>query len=78
MMSWQERIEIAPGRPGGKPVIRGSRIPVELVAGKVADGRDEQRILASYPSIEVEDVRACLHYAASMLREERRFPLPAA
>ncbi len=78
MMSWQERIEIASGRLGGKPVIRGSRIPVELVVEMVADGWDERRILASYPSIEAEDVRACLHYAASMLREERRFPLPAA
>ena len=77
-MSWQERIEIDPDRLGGKPVIRGSRIPVELVVEMVADGWDERRILASYPSIDVEDVRACLHYAASMLREERRFPLPAA
>lgn len=59
-------------------MVRGTRIPVELVVEMVADGSDERRILASYPSLEVEDVRACLRYAASMLREERRFPLPAA
>lgn len=77
-MSWQARIEIDPGRLGGKPVVRGSRIPVQLVVEMVADGWDERRIIASYPSLKVEDVRACLHYAASLLREEKRFPLPAA
>jgi uncharacterized protein (DUF433 family) len=77
-MSWQERIEIDPGRLGGKPVVRGSRIPVELVVGMIADGWDERRILASYPSPRAEDVRACLQCAAAMLREEKRFPLPAA
>lgn len=77
-MSWQERIEIDPGRLAGKPVVRGSRIPVEFVVEMVADGWDERRILASYPSLEPEDVRACLRYAASLLREEKRFPLPAA
>jgi uncharacterized protein (DUF433 family) len=77
-MTWQERIEVDARRLGGKPVVRGSRIPVELVVEMVADGWSEERIRASYPSLAAEDVRACLHYAAAMLREERRFPLPAA
>lgn len=77
-MDWRERIEVAPGRLGGKPVVRGSRIPVELVVQMVADGWPDERILASYPSLTAEDVRACLQYAAALLREERRFPLPAA
>lgn len=41
-MSRQERNEIEPGRLGGKPVVRGSRIRVELVVGMLADGRDER------------------------------------
>jgi uncharacterized protein (DUF433 family) len=77
-MTWQDRIEIDPERLGGKPVVRGSRIAVELVVEMVADGWAEARILAEYPTLTAEDVRACLHFAAAMLREERRFTLPAA
>lgn len=76
--AWQERIEIDPGRLGGKPVVRGSRITVELVVGMVADGWSEARILDEYPTLTADDVRACLHYAADLLRQERRFGLPAA
>ncbi|MFZ1425773.1 MAG: DUF433 domain-containing protein [Geminicoccaceae bacterium] len=77
-MTWQDRIEIDPDRLGGKPVVRGSRIAVQLVVEMVADGWPEARTLAEYPTLTPDDVRACLHYAAAMLREERRFTLPAA
>ena len=77
-MIWQDRIEIDPDRLGGKPVVRGARITVEQVVGMIADGWAEARILAEYPTLTDEDVRACLHFAAAMLREERRFTLPAA
>jgi len=76
--TWQDRIEIDPARLGGKPVVRGSRITVELVVGMVADGWSEVRILDEYSTLTADDVRACQHYAADMLREERRFNLPAA
>jgi uncharacterized protein (DUF433 family) len=76
--AWQDRIEIDPARLGGKPVARGTRITVELVVGMVADGWSEARILDEYPTLVAENVRACLHHAAAMLREERRFGLPAA
>jgi uncharacterized protein (DUF433 family) len=77
-MTWQDRIEIDPDRLGGKPVVRGSRIAVEQVVEMVADGWAEARILTEYPTLTAEDIRACLHFAAAMLREERRFTLPAA
>lgn len=77
-MDWTARIEIAPNRLGGKPVVRGSRIPVELVVEMVADGWDAERIRAEYPTLSAEDVRACLQFAAAMLREEKWFRLPAA
>jgi uncharacterized protein (DUF433 family) len=77
-MNWAERIEVDPKRLAGKPVVRGTRIPVELVVGMLADGWDEDRIMAEYSILQPEDVRACLHYAAAMLRDEKRFPLPAA
>ena len=68
-MAWQDRIEIDPGRLGDKPVVRGTRIAVELVA----DGWSGERIRENYPALTGEDVRACLRYAAAILREERRF-----
>lgn len=77
-MSLQERIEVDPDRLGGKPVVRGSRIAVEQVVEMVADGWTEPRIVAEYLTLTADDVRACLHFAAAMLREERRFSLPAA
>ena len=77
-MAWQDRIEIDPARLGGKPVVRGTRTAVELVVAMVAEGRAEERILAEYPTLTADDVRAYLHHAAAMLREERRLALPAA
>ena len=44
----------------------------------VADGWSEERIMTSYPTLTEADIRACLHYAAALLREEKRFRLPAA
>ena len=64
-MNWTERIEVDPRRVAGKPVVRGTRITVELVVGMLADGWDETRIIAEYPMLRPEDVRACLHYAAA-------------
>lgn len=75
-MTWQDRIEIDPDRLGGKPVVRGSRVPVELVVELVADGWSVERIRESYPALTEEDIHACLGCAAALLREERQFPLP--
>jgi uncharacterized protein (DUF433 family) len=77
MTDWRDRIEIDPDRLGGKPVVRGSRIAVEMVVEMVADGWSEAKILENYPTLRAEDISACLRYAARMLHEERRFPLPA-
>jgi uncharacterized protein (DUF433 family) len=60
-MNWIERIEVDPRRLAGKPVVRGTRITVELVVGMFADGWDETRIIREYPMLVPEDVRACQH-----------------
>lgn len=52
------RITVTPDQMGGVPCIRGLRIPVSTVVGMVADGMSEQEILAAYPDLEAEDVRA--------------------
>jgi uncharacterized protein (DUF433 family) len=76
-MPWQDRIAVDPKVLTGKPVVRGTRISVELVVDLLAAGWSHEQILTSYPHLTEEDVRACLRYASELLREEQVFPLKA-
>jgi len=69
------RISIDPRIMVGKPVIRGTRIPVELVVRMLAQGISEDEILREYPRLTTEDIRAALDYAARVLAHEDVFPL---
>lgn len=62
----------------GKPVVKGTRISVELVIDLLAAGWTPEQILDSYPNLTVEDIRACLAYAGELLHSEKVFPLEAA
>jgi uncharacterized protein (DUF433 family) len=62
-----ERITANPEIFGGKPVIRGMRISVELILSLLAQGVSQADILADYPDLESDDVRACLAYAHSVI-----------
>ena len=73
---WQ-RITIDPRMMTGKPVIRGTRIPVELIVRMLAQGIPESDILQEYPRLQPEDIRAALAYAAQVLASEDVFPLAA-
>lgn len=64
-MSYRERITMEPGKRGGKPCIRGLRITVYDVLEYLAAGMTEQEILADFPDLEPEDVKACLAFAAA-------------
>lgn len=64
-----QRITIEPGNRGGKPCIRGLRITVYDVLDWLAQGMSETEIIADYPELEPEDIRAALAYAAN--REHR-------
>ena len=74
----KQRISIDPQVMTGKPVIRGTRIPVELVVRMLAQGISEGDILLEYPRLEREDIRASLAYAAQVLAHEDVFPLAVA
>ena len=63
-MSYLDRITIEPGKRSGKPCIRGLRITVTDVLEYLASGMTEDEILADFPDIEREDMRACLAFAA--------------
>jgi len=65
-----DRIEINPAVMLGKPVIRGTRIPVELVLRKLSEGATEADILDAYPRLEKADIQAALAYAADSLAHE--------
>lgn len=72
-----ERIEIDPNVMMGKPVIRGTRIPVELIVRKLSEGATEAELLDAYPRLVIEDIRAALAYAAATLAHETIVLYPA-
>jgi len=72
---WAGRISVDPKRMGGEPCIRGTRIPVALIVGSLADGDTAEALLAAYPQLRAEDIRAALRYAAECLRSSCVFPL---
>jgi len=72
------RIALDPNVMVGKPVVRGTRITVELVIGLLAEGWTEQDILAAYPHLTHDDILACLAYAQELVSEEKVYPIDAA
>ncbi|MDB5299471.1 MAG: uncharacterized protein JWO87_1134 [Phycisphaerales bacterium] len=74
-MDYQAIITIEPGKRGGKPCIRGMRITVYDVLEYLASGMSEQEILADFPELNLDDIRACLAFAAD--RERRLVSIPA-
>ena len=69
-MALHEGIEINPGVMLGKPVIRGTRIPVELILRKLGEGATEQDLLDAYPNLKPGDIRAAMTYAAVAIAHE--------
>jgi uncharacterized protein (DUF433 family) len=65
-----DRIEINPEVMLGKPVIRGTRIPVELLLRKLAEGATESDLIDAYPRLVQADIRAAFAYAAEALAHE--------
>ena len=66
-MTITDRIEINPKVLMGKPVIRDTRIPVELIIRKLSEGATEAALFDAYPRLTLEDIRAALGYAADIL-----------
>ena len=68
-MSWRERILVDPKVCHGQACVRGTRIPVSAILDNLASGLTEDDILASYPSLSLEDIRAAVAYGAELARE---------
>jgi uncharacterized protein (DUF433 family) len=73
-MDWRERITIEPGKRSGKPCIRGLRLTVYDVLEYLASGMTEAELLAEFPDLERDDLRAVYAFAAD--RERRSFHPP--
>ena len=71
----EERIVIDEKILGGKPVIKGTRIPVYLIVEMIANGLSIKEILKKYPELSEEDVKAALRYAASLLKRETYYEI---
>jgi len=76
-MTWEDRIALDPAVMVGKPVVKGTRLTVELIVGLLADGWSQDEVLENYPGLTREDILACLDYARDRLRGERVYPLSA-
>jgi len=76
-VDWQDRITVDPKVLVGKPVIRGTRIAVELLVELLAEGWTHEQILKNYPQLIDDDIQAALRYATEVLKQERVYPLPA-
>jgi uncharacterized protein (DUF433 family) len=73
-MDYSKIITIEPGKRGGKPCIRGTRMTVTDVLEYLAGGMTEAEILSDFPDLTAEDIRACLAFAAD--RERKLATLP--
>jgi uncharacterized protein (DUF433 family) len=65
-----ERIEVNPKILGGKPVIKGTRIPVYLILELLSGGYDFKRIIKAYPTLTEEDIKAAVNYAVQIVKNE--------
>ena len=65
-----DRIEINPKVMMGKPVIRGTRLTVELILRKLSEGASEKDLMEAYPKLTREDIKAAIRYAADTLAHE--------
>jgi uncharacterized protein (DUF433 family) len=65
-----ERITADPAIFGGKPIVRGMRISVELVLSLLAQGETVEAILADYPDLDADDIRACIAYAHAVIAHD--------
>jgi len=76
MPTWQEFLSSSP-QVGGEICATGTRIPVTVILDSLAEGATKDEILASYPSLRVDQINAALAYAAELAHEECLVPIRA-
>ena len=74
-MTYFERVEINPRKLAGKPIIKGTRIPVTLILNLLARGYTVERILEAYPNLKRADILAAIRYSEARIQREVVAPL---
>ncbi len=69
-MNYKDKIIRDPEVLGGKPIIKGTRIPVEIILRKLGDGLSFEELLEAYPNLKKEDILAAISYSADLINEE--------
>ncbi|MDP2845997.1 MAG: DUF433 domain-containing protein [Candidatus Methanoperedens sp.] len=75
IIEMEERIVVNPKIMVGKPIIRGTRIPVDAILKRLADGMSVGEILEEYPNLTGEDIRAALRYVSEVVAGEEIIPI---
>ena len=70
-MNWRDRISIDPRIHHGKPCIKGTRVPVSVIVGTIANGDTPARIIESWPQLSRDDIEAALRCAAALAKRSR-------
>jgi uncharacterized protein (DUF433 family) len=76
-MDWRAHIHADPGVLAGKPAVRGTRIPVDLILEKLGAGETTEQILAAHPRLTREAIQASLTFAAEALRADTVYSVPS-
>ena len=74
-MSWRDRIVVDPAVHHGDPCIKGTRVPVSVIAGSLGDGDTPEQVLQAYPQLTMDDVKAALKFAAEAVNNADFLPL---
>ena len=77
-MDWKKYIHSDPEILMGKPVVKGTRITVELILEKIAGGESFEQVIEAHPRLTVEAIRASIAFAAENLRADVIYPIPTA
>jgi len=70
MLNWKLHIASDPKILYGKPVIKNTRVPIDLILEKLANGDSHENLLQAYPNLEKDDIIACLLFAADAIKNE--------
>lgn len=74
-ISWQDRVVVDAEVHHGEACIKGTRVPVRMIVGSLADGMSSDEIQEEYPQLSKDDIQAALAYAAEVLHQEALIPL---
>lgn len=76
--NWRDRIVIDPAIHHGEPCIAGTRVPVSIIVGSIADGDTPAQIINAYPQLKPDDIKAALKFAAEAVNNADFIPLDRA